>query len=73
MTSKLYSFLYFRKTSAAWIRADSTNLPDSLSLSLSIHRYDPLLPVGLLNYVLCLHRADVNKVFLVCKQWQGHE
>ena len=34
-------------------------------ISLLIHLYHPSLPVGIPNYILCLHRADVNKFSVV--------
>ena len=37
----------------------------SLSLSLSICSYHPLFPAGLPFYILCLHRAAVNKFLQV--------
>ena len=38
----------------------------SLTLSLAIHLYYPLLPAGSLDYILCLYRADVDKVLVDC-------
>ena len=39
----------------------NTEFPDSLSLSL--YSSHPSLLAGLLGYILCLYRADVNKSF----------
>ena len=49
-------------SSSSSSRAVRVNHHDSLSLSLSISPYHPLLPA---NYILCPHRADVNMFLLV--------
>ena len=38
-------------------------------LSLSICPYHPSLSAGLPNYILCLHRADMNKFLLFARHW----
>ena len=63
------------ETSSSSNCADSIYFPDSLSFSLSIRPYHPLLLTGLSNYTLCPHRADVDKFFLVrltlACPWEG--
>ena len=44
----------------------------SQSLPHSIRPYHPLLPAGLPNYILCPHRAEVNKFLLVGQPLQVH-
>ena len=39
----------------------------------SLHPYHPSFPAGPPNYILCLHRADVNKFLLVSQHWHIHE
>ena len=43
-----------------------------LTRSLHIHHSHLLLPAGLPNYILCLHRTDVNKFLLVGQHWHVH-
>ena len=47
------------------IKGKVEHFPDSLSLSLAIRPYYLLLPVGLPNYILCQHIAEVNWFLLV--------
>ena len=44
----------------------------SLTLTLSINPYHPLVLAGLLNYILCLHRANVDKFLLVSEYCHVH-
>ena len=41
-------------------------------LSLTIRPYQSLLSLGHLNYILCPHSADVNKLLLVGQHWHVH-
>ena len=59
----IYIFHLHQITLTEWI---------SLSLSHSICLYCSSLPAGLPNYILCLHRADVNKLLLVNQHWHVH-
>ena len=70
--AKFKVLLYWKKLqiSSSSSRADSTNFLDSLSLS--IHSCHPLLPTGLQNNLLCVHRDDVNKLLLVSQHWHVH-
>ena len=40
--------------------------------SLYIRPYHPSLSTGLLNYILCPHRAIVRKFLLVVQPWHVH-
>ena len=68
----IYIYIYISSS-----HADGTNLPGSLSLSLSLFLslslslcpYCPLLSVGLLKSIQCLHKTVLGKFFLVDPHW----
>ena len=71
LNDHLFSLVhYIPSLSSIW--NDSTDFPDYLSIYLSIYPYNLSLPVGLLDYILCLHRAAVGKFRLVGQHWQVH-
>ena len=39
-------------------------------LTFSLHAYHPSLPVSPSKYILCQHRADVNKLLWVATNWK---
>ena len=62
----IYIYIYLSLSSSR--HAARKDFPDFHS----IRSYHPSLPVGFRNYIMCLHRADVNKFFLFSQHWYVH-
>ena len=60
VTFKLFVYKSYILSSLASSCTNSTDFPDTLS---------PFISVGLPNYILCRHRANVNKFLLVSQCW----